>query len=92
MSFRFMLKVGEWVKSPRVQLAVAIILIIASVGEIIESFDEDLERWRLGIHHGMLILGLANGLASIPDLVEGFERIEETKKKASGHGGEKGGE
>lgn len=71
-------RLGAFVRRPGVQFSVACILIIASVFEIIESFDDDLARMRLGMHHGLLLLGIMNALAAVPDMVEGLERLEES--------------
>ncbi|MFO0867727.1 MAG: hypothetical protein U0935_02155 [Pirellulales bacterium] len=81
MFIRWLRQAGKFVQRPGVQLSVSLILIVASTIEIIESFDEDLKQLRLGVHHGMLILGMVNMLAAVPDLVEGLERLEETSSE-----------
>ncbi|MFO0902543.1 MAG: hypothetical protein U0939_06045 [Pirellulales bacterium] len=76
---KFLRQMGEFVRRPGVQFTVACILIAASGFEIIESFDEDLEKFRVGIHHGLFIVGIMNALAAVPDMVEGLERLEEIR-------------
>jgi hypothetical protein len=54
-----------------VALAVAIVLIVTSIFEIIESGNE------IGSHHGVLIFGIFHMLNTLPDFYEAAFAIDE---------------
>jgi hypothetical protein len=69
-------------------LAVGLILI---VGGLIEAYDTVLDgfhRLRVRVGHGVLILGVVNVLASLPEVIEGIEHSLSylERKEDSRHG------
>ncbi len=62
-----------FVEHPVTRLAIGLILIVTSSFEAYDSFANDLNPWRPRAHHGLLVLGIVNVLAAIPNLVEGFQ-------------------
>ncbi|MCH9685896.1 MAG: hypothetical protein K0V04_30965 [Deltaproteobacteria bacterium] len=59
--------------SPRLNLVVAVILLVASGWEIFETFDEP----SLGSHHGLFVFALMQILKTVPDLIEGAKILHE---------------
>jgi hypothetical protein len=66
-------RIRAFVEHPATNLVLGVGLFAAGFAETYVSFSEDLSKWRLGAHHGLLVLGLFNVLASVPDLIEGLD-------------------
>ena len=62
------------VNSPFLNIIVALLLLYTGISESIHEF-KDLEEFRLGIHHGVTVFAALQVLKSLPDFVEGVERI-----------------
>ena len=71
-----------FVEHPVTRLVVGLILIVTSSVEAYDSFHNDLYRWRLRAHHGLLVLGFVNVLAAIPSLIEGLGHYLAFRAKA----------
>src|SRR5262245_1111076 len=76
--FKGLERVKRFVRSPLTQLIVAIILIVTSVIEASETFMQDFYSFKLRASHGLLVVGIVQVLAAIPDLIEGLERYLES--------------
>jgi hypothetical protein len=75
---------------PITRLVVGLILFLSGFAESYRSFSQDFSHLWLGAHHGIMIFGLFNMIASIPDIIEGLasgadflERVERNRKKTS---------
>ena len=86
--FKWLERIKRFVRHPLTQLIVAIILIITSLIEASETFIQDLYNFKLRASHGLLVVGIMQVLAAVPDLVEGLERYLETT--GGGNSGSKG--
>lgn len=75
---RFFLKLKKFVKQPATKFAVGMILVFTSSAEVIEDLTDDVPGFKIGAHHGLLVLGILNAVSSIPDLVEGLEKTIES--------------
>ena len=64
-----------FVDHPATNLIVAAILIATSVAEAGESILEPLVAGEIGAHHGMLVFGLTQFLRTLPEVIEGLERL-----------------
>ena len=81
--FFWLERVKRFVRHPLTQLIVAIILIVTSLIEASETFVDDLYNFKLRASHGLLVVGIVQVLAAIPDLIEGVERYLETADEHS---------
>lgn len=74
---RFLIeRVKPFTKNPRVQLAVAIILILTGLLEIFETVMLETVGWAPGVHHGLIVFGTMQGLYALTEVVEGLEGLE----------------
>lgn len=78
---RFGERLKAFVRHPATQLFVGLVLLISGCAEIISDFWDAEHAWRLGAHHGVALLGLAQVLGTLPDTVEGIERTFEYVEK-----------
>ena len=64
----------HFVDHPVTKLAVGLILIVSGLIEAYDTVLDDLHRLRVRVGHGVVILGIVNVLASLPEVIEGIER------------------
>ena len=64
----------HFVDHPVTKLAVGLILIVSGLIEAYDTVLDDLHRLRVRVGHGVVILGVVNVLASLPEVIEGIER------------------
>ncbi len=63
-------KIRRFVNHPAMKLSMGFILFISGFFEGYQSFL-DFSNFKLGAHHGIMVFGLFNMLASMPDMLEG---------------------
>ena len=63
----------RYVDHPATKLFVGLILIISGLIEAYDTVLDDFHRLRVRVGHGVLILGVVNVLASLPEVIEGIE-------------------
>jgi hypothetical protein len=63
----------RFVEHPVTQLGVGLILITSSLIEAYDTVLNDLHRFRVRVGHGVIILGVVNVLASLPDVILGID-------------------
>jgi hypothetical protein len=71
---RIALALKRFVDHPLIKLGVGLILIASGVIEAYDTVLGDLHRLRVRVGHGVVILGVAHVLASLPEVIEGIER------------------
>ncbi len=59
--------------NPRINLVVAVLLLVASGWEVFETFDEP----SLGTHHGVLVFALMQVIKALPDIIDGAKTIDD---------------
>jgi hypothetical protein len=64
----------HFVDHPVSKLAVGLILIASGLIEAYDTVLDDLHRLRVRVGHGVIILGVVNVLASLPEVIDGIER------------------
>jgi hypothetical protein len=64
----------HFVDHPVTKLAVGLILIVSGLIEAYDTVQDDLHRLRVRVGHGVVILGVVNVLASLPEVIDGIER------------------
>src|SRR5262245_32772823 len=75
-------KLKAVVTHPWTQLLTGAALLASGVSGVYIDFVDAEHSFRLGAHHGVLVLGLTQVLGSLPELVDGLER---TFKAADDH-------
>jgi len=70
----FLLKVKAFAQHPLTQLVVGMILLISGLGQAIDDILHAEHSFRLGVHHGVALLGLVQVLGSLPSIVDGLDR------------------
>jgi hypothetical protein len=73
-SRRLALALKRFVDHPLTKLVVGLILIASGLIEAYDTVLDDLHRLRVRVGHGVVILGIVNVLASLPEVIEGIER------------------
>jgi hypothetical protein len=63
----------RFVDHPVTKLFVGLILIVSGLIEAYDTVLDDLHRLRVRVGHGVVILGVVNVLASLPEVIEGIE-------------------
>lgn len=71
---RFLNRLRAFVDHPVTHLLVGLALVATGGMEIYRDVLEESHRFRVGAHHGIVILGIAQSLAALPDVVVGIER------------------
>jgi hypothetical protein len=64
----------QFVDHPVTKLAVGLILIVSGLIEAYDTVLDDLHHLRVRVGHGVVILGIVNVLASLPEVIDGIER------------------
>jgi hypothetical protein len=67
------LALKRFVDHPLMKLLVGLILIASGVIEAYDTVWDDFHRLRFRVGHGVILLGVVNVLASLPDVIEGVE-------------------
>ena len=65
---------------PIMNMATALILIITSIAEGWEEFTNHLNEFHLGVHHGVLLLGLIMLLRGVLEALDSVIEIQERLK------------
>jgi hypothetical protein len=63
-----------FIRDPLTQLVVGLILVGTGTADVIHDILSTKQSWRIGVHHGVIVLGLMQILQNVPQMVEGFER------------------
>jgi hypothetical protein len=73
-------KIKQFIEHPATNLIIAIVLVGTSLAEGWESFSGDLSEFRVGAHHGVLLLGVAMLIKSIIEALESIIRAHERRR------------
>jgi hypothetical protein len=71
--FNIALALKRFVDHPVTKLVVGLILIASGLIETFDTVLDDLHRLRVRVGHGVVLLGVVNVLASLPEVIEGIE-------------------
>ena len=61
-------------KNPYLNLGVGIIFLWSGISETLSELQE-LEEFKLGAHHGVIIFSIMHILKTLPDIFEGLEYV-----------------
>jgi hypothetical protein len=67
------LALKRFVDHPVTKLVVGLILIASGLIEAYDTVLDDLHRLRVRVGHGVVILGVVNVLASLPEVIDGLK-------------------
>ena len=89
------LTLKRFVDHPMTKLGVGLILIASGLIEAYDTVLDDLHRLRVRVGHGVVILGVVNVLASLPEVIEGLQHwlgyLEGREDSRRGRDGSDGG-
>ena len=89
------LALKRFVDHPMTKLGVGLILIASGLIEAYDTVLDDLHRLRVRVGHGVVILGVVNVLASLPEVIEGLQHwlgyLEGREDSRRGRDGSDGG-
>jgi hypothetical protein len=71
---RFLKLLKALVEHPTTRLLVGVALMMTGIMDIARDVLNGARQFRVGVHHGVLILGLAQALSALPDVVLGIEK------------------
>jgi hypothetical protein len=88
---RAALALKRFVDHPITKLFVGLILIASGLIEAYDTVLDDIHRLRVRVGHGVVILGIVNVLASLPEVIEGIDRwLSYIERKDGGRQGQDG--
>jgi hypothetical protein len=64
----------RFVDHPVTRLGVGLILIVSGLIEAYDTVLDDFHRLRVRVGHGVIIVGVVNVLASLPEVIDGIDR------------------
>ncbi len=64
------------VKSPYVNIVIGLLLLYSGIHETMRELKE-LEGFRIGVHHGIILFSILQIVKTVPDFFAAFEYIEE---------------
>ncbi len=65
----------KFIDNPLVQLLIGAILVATSLSEAWETLSHDLTNSNFHSHHGVILYGIAMVLKTLPDCIEGIEKM-----------------
>ncbi len=71
------------VKNPYINIIVALLLFYSGISETVHELRE-LEGFKVGAHHGVILFAVLQIFKTIPDLFEGLEYIDDAGEEKSG--------
>ncbi len=63
------------VKNPYVNIVVGLLLLYSGISETVHELKE-LDGFRVGVHHGVILFSILQILKTVPEFFEGLEHIE----------------
>lgn len=77
----FLLKMEGVAKSPHLELVVGLILMATGLIEAGETLFEDVASGDIGVHHGMIVLGVAHAFKAIPSVIAGLMMFVDAEER-----------
>ncbi len=76
----FIKRLRKFTSNPYLNVIIGIIFLSSGIFEMIRELKE-LEEFRFGAHHGVILFALLHILKTLPDIFEGLEYVEKIKEK-----------
>ena len=77
----FLKRLEEFAKSPLVELVVGLILVGTGLVEAGESLFEDLSAGNVGVHHGIIVLGVVHAIKALPGTIAGMGLLLDAEQR-----------
>ena len=74
----------RWLENPSTNIAIALVLVVSSVAEGWGEFVGGISKFEIGVHHGVLLFGLAMLLRGIIEAMEAVERAHKRARSREG--------
>jgi hypothetical protein len=71
---RFLNRLKSIVDHPVTHLLVGLALMTTGGMQIYDDLVGDSQQFRVGVHHGVVLLGVIQALSALPDVAHGIER------------------
>jgi len=71
------------VKNPYLNIIVGLLFLYSGISETVHELKE-LEGFRVGPHHGVILFAVLQIFKTVPDFFEGLEYIEEVGEEKNG--------
>ena len=71
---RILSRLKAFVDHPVTHLVIGLALITTGGMDLYADVIDESRRFRIGAHHGIIILGLTQALSALPDVTHGLER------------------
>lgn len=79
--------VHVWIRHPWFQLLLGLILAATGLSKALDGLDKGLDMlWKPGAHHGLMLLGVVKALESLPDVIEGVEKVHDRTRPETREG------
>lgn len=69
---KFLKRMEAIAKSPYVELVVGVVLVATGLFEAGESLFSDIAEGDVGLHHGVIVLGVAHAIKALPGAIMGI--------------------
>ncbi len=89
---RFLNRLKTIVDHPVTHLLVGLALMTTGCMQIYDDLVGDSQQFRVGVHHGIVLLGVIQALSALPDVAHGIERWLMAAEIAKAKGREKDAE
>ena len=76
-------RLARLIKHPTTQIVISLVLIVTSLAEGGKTFIEDLTKFDMGVHHGVLVFGIASLLKGLSDAHEARKRLAAARRQES---------
>lgn len=69
-------KLGRFLKSPPMNMILGMALLFVGSMELAETTLEDVLGFEIGAHHGIMLIGLVQGLKALTEMIEGGRTLD----------------
>ncbi len=68
-------------KSPYVELVVGLVLVTTGLFEAGETLFADIAEGDVGVHHGIIVLGIVHAIKALPGAITGLALLMDAEKR-----------
>jgi hypothetical protein len=83
MFYSFTKNLKRIVENPYLNLAIGLFLLYSGISETVYEL-KNVNNFRIGVHHGVILFAILHILKILPHLTEGMEHIEKIGEKKNG--------
>ncbi len=78
---KFLKRLEAIAKSPYVELVVGLILVTTGLFEAGETLFSDIAEGDVGLHHGIIVLGVVHAIKALPGAIAGMALLMDAEKR-----------